>query len=232
MYIHVRRYRIAIVCAVIFLGAGHNLVAQEILTAPRFFEQVAANYAGIVDYIANIRVSTEAETMEGELFYRAPNLIRINFTRPTDQVLVSNGEVFMLHVPRYNVTLQQELRARGTETLANLASAQGLGLLRRNYSIAYLDSPAPQPLSEESELMVTKLRLNWRTTSEGFRQLILSIDEDMVIRRIEGVTVNYDRIAFHFDNVRLNQNIPVTRFDYDPPSGANRFHNFLFEGDS
>lgn len=227
-----RLYRAAFLCAVTFLVAGNSLAAQEILTAPRYFEQVAANYAGIVDYIANVRVSTESENMEGELFYRSPNLIRINFTRPTDQVLVSNGELFLLHVPRYNVTLQQELRARGTETLANLASAQGLSLLRRNYSIAYLDSPAPQPLSEENDLMVTKLRLNWRTTSEGFRQLILAVDEDMVIRRIEGVTVNYDRITFHFDNVRLNQNIPATRFDYDPPSGANRFHNFLFEGDS
>lgn len=227
-----RLYRAAFLCAVTFLFAGHNLVSQEILTAPRYFEQVAANYAGIVDYIANVRVSTEAEDMEGELFYRAPNLIRINFTRPSEQVLVSNGELFLLHVPRYNVTLQQELRARGTETLANLASAQGLGLLRRNYSIAYLDSPAPQPVSEDNNLMVTKLRLNWRTTSEGFRQLILSVDEDLIIRRIEGVTVNYDRITFAFDNVQLNQNIPEARFDYDPPSGANRFHNFLFEGDS
>lgn len=227
-----RLYRVAFLCAVTFLVAGHNLVSQEILTAPRYFEQVAANYAGIVDYIANVSVSTEAEDMEGELFYRAPNLIRINFTRPSEQVLVSNGELFLLHVPRYNVILQQELRARGTEALANLASAQGLGLLRRNYSIAYLDSPAPQPVSEDNDLMVTKLRLNWRTTSEGFRQLILSVDEDLIIRRIEGVTVNYDRITFAFDNVQLNQNIPEARFEYDPPSGANRFHNFLFEGDS
>ncbi len=227
-----RQYLFAVLCATTFLFVGTNVESQEILTAPRYFEQVAANYAGIVDYIANVRISTEAEDMEGELFYRAPNLIRINFTRPSDQVLVSNGELFMLHVPRYNVTLQQELRARGTETLANLASAQGLSLLRRNYSVGYLDSPAPQPLSEDSDLMVTKLRLNWRTTGEGFRQLFLSVDEDLVIRRIEGITVNYDRITFNFDNVQFNQNIPATRFDYDPPSASNRFHNFLFEGDS
>jgi outer membrane lipoprotein-sorting protein len=141
--------------------------------------------------------------------------------------------------------LNQALSGAGSESVTGLASSDGLKLMQENYSIAYLDSPDPVPLDSPEEgqgsadafggsgsgEMVTKLRLTWRSTSEGFRELILSIDEDRLIRRIVGVTVNYDEIQFDFLDVRLNQNIPTARFDYEAPSSANLFNNFLFEQD-
>ena len=206
------------------------LSAQELLTATRFFDAVAERYATIDDYVATIVMRNGSERMEGTLFYRRPNLVRIDFTSPENQVLVSDGETLMIHVPRHNVTLQQTLRRR-EQNVGGLATSQGLRLMRANYSIAYLHGPAPVPLDEGSSVMVTKLRLDWRNTNEGFRQLILSIDDNLVIRRIEGITPNFDEVRFDFRDVRLNQSIPSTRFDYTPPPGANRLNNFLFENE-
>lgn len=208
------------------------LFAQEILTAPRFFDGVSERYGGINDYLANIRIQREESDMEGTLYYRTPDLLRIDFTVPEEQVLVSDGESLMVYVPRFNVVLQQNLRRQGSEAMASMASQEGLSLLRSNYSIAYLDDPDPVRLDEESRELVTKLRLTWRSTTEGFRQLTLSISEDLLIRRIEGITVNYDEIVFDFEDIRINQNIPARRFEYDPPASANTYSDFLFDPDA
>lgn len=205
------------------------LFSQEILTAPDFFDRVSERYTEIVDYAADLSITTEETASNGELFYRRPNFIRINFEEPNGQVLVSDGETLQVYIPRYNVVLTQALLREGGPGPATMANAEGLELMRRNYSIAYLDSPDPVALDEDSEEMVTKLRLTWRSTNEGYRQLTLSIGEDLLIRRIVGVTIGFQEVQFDFTNVRLNQNIPVARFDYEPPASANTFEDFLFE---
>ena len=217
--------------------------SQEIRTAPEFFATVAERYSSISDYIAEVEMTTPEQTLSGTLYYRRPNLVRIDFTEPEDQVLVSDGETLKVYIPEYNVVLHQELRGSGGTEVTGLASADGLKLMQEHYSIAYLDSPDPVPLNspEDGEEqadrsgtsgdgeMVTKLRLTWRSTSEGFRQLTLSVNEDQLIRRIVGVTPNYEEIQFDFLDIRLNQNIPGARFDYEAPASANLFSDFLFE---
>lgn len=205
--------------------------AQELLTATAFFDRVSDHYGGIEDYSAQITITNEDSVSYGTLLYRKPNFIRIDFERPEDQILVSDGERLQVYIPRYNVVLSQQLRARSDESLAALAGERGLALLRRNYSIAYLDSPAMVPLEDQSAEMVTKLRLNWRNTGEGYRQLVLSIGEDLLIRRITGVTADYREVQFDFRNVEINPGIPASRFEYRGPASANTFYDFLFEGE-
>ncbi|MFP4432559.1 MAG: LolA family protein [Spirochaetaceae bacterium] len=215
-----------------FLFLSGTLFAQDILTAPEFFDSVSERYGEIDDYVADIRIEREESEMEGTLYYRSPNLLRIDFTVPEEQVLVADGENLTVYVPRFNVVLEQRLRQRGTEAMASMAGEEGLSLLRSNYSIAYLEDPDPVRLDEESQELVTKLRLTWRSTNEGFRQLTLSISDDLLIRRIEGTTVNYDELRFDFEDIRINQSIPARRFDYDAPASANTYSNFLFDPDA
>ncbi|MFP4330006.1 MAG: LolA family protein [Alkalispirochaetaceae bacterium] len=214
---------------ILLLTVASILESQEILTARDFFRRVSERYGEIVDYSADISIINDETDYDGELFYLRPDFIRINFEEPSEQVLVSDGEDLQVYIPRYNVVLEQSLLQEGGAGPAALANAEGLELMRRNYSIAYVDSPDPVPLEEDSEEMVTQLRLTWRSTNQGYRQLTLSIDEDLLIRRIVGVTVGFTEVQFDFTNIELNQNIPVARFDYDPPSSANTFENFLFE---
>jgi len=223
--------------ALVFVSGGLSFAQdqdeEQLLTATQFFDRMAEEYGSIHDYVAEVSIKSEDDEMTGTLYYAEPDKIRINFTKPEGQILVSDGEMLKIHIPQYNVTLQQELRRQntvgGAEGMAGLASERGLSLLRRNYSIAYQQSPSPVQLDDNSEEMVTKLRLNWRSPNEGYRQLVISVDEDYRIRRIVGVTANYREITFDFRDVRVNDNIPSSRFDYEPPSSANRYHNFLFD---
>jgi outer membrane lipoprotein-sorting protein len=217
------------IAALSFVAVGVS--AQDIQTAAAFFDRVSARYGEIEDYSAYITIEGEERLSYGMLFYQIPNRVRIDFEEPSGQVLVSDGEVLQVYIPRYNVVLQQSLRRRSDEALATLASEQGLNLLKANYSIAFLDTPDLVPLDDGSDEMVTKLRLNWRSTNEGYRQLVLSVTPDLVIRRIVGVTANYEELTFDFQDIELNRGIPDTRFEYEAPASANLFNEFLFEGD-
>ena len=167
--------------------------------------------------------------MEGVLFFKSPNLLRINFSEPEEQVISVNNDILTLHIPDQNVIMEQKLQKHSDATLAVMASKEGLELLRKGYSVAFLKGPDPVFLEDGSEEMVRKLNLVWRKTDEGYRQIEMSISEDGMIRRMKGLTVNYETFQFDFTEIRINQNIPLSRFDYESPPSAYVMNNFLFE---
>ncbi len=215
----------------LFLFSVFLLPAQDFggtATAGEFFSRLAERYSEITDYTADIRISQGDSEEWGKVFYSRPNLLRIDYEQPQDQVLCVNGERVQFYDPGQSVVMSQPLES-GSGGSANMNTPQGLKLMRSRYSIGYVSGPEPTALDEESAEKVVKLKLNWRTTEEGFRKLVLSVNEDMIIRRIEGVTVGYKDIRIDYTNVELNQGIPKARFDYDPPASANTYDNFLYK---
>ena len=206
--------------------------AQEIVTADRFLETVSQRYTNIRDYEADVAIRSGTTDMTGNLSFLDPFFLRIDFTRPAEQILVFNGENLTIHIPDLRATLSQAVtpvRRANTPVAASLASAQGLQLLRRGYVPAFVIGPNPIPLDDRSREMVVQLRLTRRLASEGFREIILSVDpETLLIRRIEGRTTTDALVRFDFTNVRTNLGIPEQRFVFVPPGTSNIYNNFLF----
>ncbi len=207
-------------------GIG-SIAAQE--TAERYFNRISEYYAGLDDYEGDIVITKGSVEQVARVSYKNPGKMRLEFSKPDGQVINVNQEKLEVYIPEYRVSFVQELRGDNNPNLPTMATSQGLDLMKRNYSIAYLTGPAPVPLDEGSEEMVVKLRLIWRTTSEGFRELYLSIGENNLIRRIEGVTPTQDRVFFNFTNLQVNRDIPDARFEYKSPPEGNTIENFLFE---
>jgi outer membrane lipoprotein-sorting protein len=213
--------------AALAAGAFFALSAQEILTAGRYLEQVSEQYASIRDYQARINILSGNTQMTGNVSHRGPNLFRIDFISPAEQVIVFNGETLMVYLPGDRAILSQNVAGQQG---ANLATARGLTLLRRNYIPAFAVGPSPVPLENGSGEMVIKLRLERRSASEGFREIILDISPDSrMIRRVTGRTVNDTLVRFDFSNIRTNVGIPEQRFIFDDPPAANIYNNFLFK---
>ena len=217
----------------LFITAIYPVFPQEIVTAERYLENVSERYGGIKDYEAQVLIRSGSTEMNGNLSYLDPFFLRIDFTRPTEQVLVFNGELLTVYIPDLRAVLNQIVApARRSTTSAggaSLASAQGLQLLRRGYVSAFLSGPDPVPLDDRDREMVVKLRLTRRLASEGFREIILCISpETLLIRRIEGRTIADVLVRFDFSNVKTNLGIPEQRFVYDSPASANMYNNFLF----
>jgi outer membrane lipoprotein-sorting protein len=204
--------------------------SQEIITAERYLETVSERYGGIRDYEARIVIHSGNSEMLGNVSYLSPSFLRIDFTRPAEQVIVFNGELLTVYLPEYRAVLNQSITpSRRPSAGASLASSQGLALLRRNYVASFVTSPDPVHLDENSQEEVVKLRLARRNISEGFREIILSISPaSKLIRRIEGRTIADVQVRFDFTNIRTNLGIPELRFIYDSPASAYMYNNFLF----
>ena len=215
-------------CVLFFSGLG--VFAQDILTAERFLGSVAERYATIKDYKARIAIESGKSAMRGTIMHKRPNLLRIDFSQPEEQVIAFNGDELTVYLPEYRAVLSQSSASGVNPPSASLASAQGLSLLRRNYAAAYASGPGPVPLDEGSTESVIKLLLTRRSVSEGFRELKLSIlPENLLVRRIEGRTIADELVVINFTEIVLDQGIPEARFVYDSPASANRYNNFLFK---
>ena len=228
-----RAKRIIIFSISIFVLSFSTVSAQELVTAVSFFERVSDYYGEVFDYTAELTITQgagdEAVISAGIINYKSPNLLRIDFTEPEEQVICVTGEDLMIYLPKQVVVMTQKLQRHNDSTLASMASSQGLDLLKKGYSIGYLDGPDPVPLDEGSDELVTKLKLEWRTTEQGFRQIEMSIGKNNLIRRMKAVTPEMEEVQFDFQGIQINQNIPDVRFEYEAPASAYEIKNFLFE---
>jgi len=210
-----------------------SVFSQEIITADKYLESVSERYINIRDYEAQVVIRSDSAEMTGVLSFLNPFFLRIDFSDPAEQVMVFNGELLTIYIPRLRAVLNQTVtpvrRSGSTAAGASLASSQGLQLLRRGYVPSFVTGPDPVPLDERNREPVVKLRLIRRSPSEGFREIILSIDPGTsLIRRIEGTTIADALVRFDFMNKRTNVGIPEQRFIYDSPASANMYNNFLF----
>ncbi len=211
----------------LFLLPCTAVTAQDILTPDAFFARLSDAYRDIQDYTADLTITVEKEVMKGKLYHKKPNLLRIDFTEPQEQVIAMNGQTLTVYLPKYQVTLVQALRVQSPATQAALATREGLALLKQGYHITFLKDPTPVPLEPDSKEMVVKLKLIWKTTDQGFRQIDLSVGTDGLIRRIVGITTDYRQVQMDYVNIQKNQNIPEGRFTYDAPPTANMITDFL-----
>jgi len=204
--------------------------SQEIVTAENYLKMVSERYGSIRDYEAHIVIHSGNSEMIGNVSYLAPSFLRIDFTKPAEQVIVFNGELLTVYLPEYRTVLNQTITpGRRSASGASLASAQGLALLSRNYVASFVTGPDPVALQGSPQEEVVKLRLARRNISEGFREIILSISPvSKTIRRIEGRTIADSLVQFDFTNIKTNLGIPEMRFIYDSPASANMYNNFLF----
>jgi len=227
-----------IVLAVILLSLSITaLSAQEILTAERYLAQVGERYQAMKDYTAQVTIVSGQATMHARSLYKAPSLMRLDFSVPEGQIIVFNGDTLTVYLPEYRAVMSQTVNTDSSSGGASLASASGLSILRRNYAASYRTSPAPVPLNDPAEgeavpenaEMVVKLVLSRRSLSEGFREIQLAINpETFLIRRIEGLTIANEQVSFDFVDIKPDQGIADALFTYESQPSANFYDNFLY----
>ncbi len=206
------------------------LFAQNITTASAYFKTISEYYGTIKDYEVDFEIKIEKTESAGKLSFKAPNLVRMDYTNPPEQVICFNGDILTIYIKEpAEAVLQQQVTADGTNSAASLTTPQGLSLMSRYYTVAYETGQNPEPLEEGSDEMVVKLILTRKSASEAFRYIKLAINNDTkLIRRIEAVTPKGEEFIFNFFDYELNQNLSEQRFVYDAPSSANNYNNFLF----
>ncbi|WP_022931152.1 LolA family protein [Treponema bryantii] len=206
------------------------LFAQNITTASAYFKTISEYYGTIKDYEVDFEIKIEKNESRGKLSFKAPNLLRMDYTNPEEQVICFNGDMLTIYIKEpAEAVLQQQVTPGSAGNATNLSTPQGLSLMSRYYTVAYETGQNPEPLEEGSDEMVVKLILTRKSASEAFRYIKLAINnETKLIRRIEAVTPKGEEFVFDFFDYVLNQDLSEQRFVYDAPSSANNYNNFLF----
>ena len=196
------------------------LFAQNITTASAYFKTISEYYGTIKDYEVDFEIKIEKTESAGKLSFKAPNLVRMDYTNPPEQVICFNGDILTIYIKEpAEAVLQQQVTTDNTNNAATLSTPQGLSLMSRYYTVAYETGQNPEPLEEGSDEMVVKLILTRKSASEAFRYIKLAINNDTkLIRRIEAVTPKGEEFVFNFFDYALNQNLSEQRFVYDAPS--------------
>ena len=204
-----------------------SLQAQNSQTAMDVFDRIAAKYNGMTDYEVDIRYEVGNSSMSGILYYKKPDKVRINFSRPANQVIVSNGKELTCYLPQTGVTFVQKLERNGNP-IGVVAGEEGLSFMKKNYKISYNETPEFVQV-EGLDVPVLGLRLVWRFTKAGFREIVLYVDQNFNILRFEGIDAAQNSIICTFSDYQYNTGIPDTRFDYTSPPTSYKQNNFLFD---
>ena len=214
-----------LIALVIFANAF--LFAQNITTASAYFKTISEYYATLKDYEVNFEIKVEKQETAGRLSFKAPDLLRLDYTNPEEQVICYNGDTLTIYLPDSDAVLQQNITDdTGAEALT---TPQGLSLMSRYYTVAYETGQNAEPLEDGSDEMVVKFILTRKSAAEAFRYINIAVSEkSRLIRRIEAVTPKGEVIVMDFFDYVLNQDITDQRFIYDAPSSANNYNNFLF----
>jgi len=102
-----------------FMSGFFALFAQEIITAERYMEMVAERYGGIRDYEAKITIRSGNTDMYGTVSHLIPSFLRIDFTTPSEQVIVFDGELLTVYripghsEPEHHFRQAEQQRHRG-----------------------------------------------------------------------------------------------------------------------
>ena len=219
----------ASLCSAAFLSICFcaSVFAQSITTAGNYFKTVSDFYATIRDYEANMDIDMGSRRMKARVSFKRPDLLRIDFSTPAEQIVLFNGDLLTIYLPGSSAVLQQSVQSSSAGG-ASLATSQGLALMSRYYTIKYETGQDPVALDSTSDEQVIKLVLDRRNTTEAFRSIRIAVNaETKLIRRISAMTPQGTEYVFTFSDYKLNQGIPDQRFIYDPPSSANVYNNFL-----
>ena len=210
-----------------FLVMGTSVFAQNITTASAYFKSVSEYYGTLKDYEVDFEIKMDKQETAGVLSFKAPDLLRMDYTNPKEQVIVFNGELLTVYLPNSDAILQQQVQDNGSAV--SLSTPQGLALLSRYYTVAYETGQNAEPLEEGSDEMVIKFILSRKRTAEAFRYIKIAVTASSnLIRRIEAVTPKGEEFIFNFYDYKLDQGISDQRFIYDAPPSANNINNFLF----
>ncbi|OHD12825.1 MAG: hypothetical protein A2Y34_01665 [Spirochaetes bacterium GWC1_27_15] len=210
---------------------------EELISGKELLQRFSNNFkANVKDYEAEIKWTLDANLQKGIVYFKNPQKLRINFTEPQGQVICTNGYMLWVYIDYLNLILKQEILEKDksktndgkTQTIVNpvLLNIVGYDKFLTEYSIEYDGVKTKVDYKDGTKVYKFKL-LRWRSSKSGFNVIYLTIQEDGLIRRVEGITATYKRIILELDNIKLNNNVSDLVFNYEPPAHANTVENFI-----
>lgn len=221
--------------AVSTAAAGTDLPLFPPTTAPLTLELVARRFketdqrltslkAGFRQFV-RLEGSDTVQSVEGEVLFKKPDLLRLTHTVPEPQTVVSDGTWLWVHRKSTNQVIQTKLDAwRKSEPLAQglLDFGRSADLLER-YDAALSTVTAPGADGHRILTLVLTPKASAKKSGETDFTLTLKASTRDFFPGDATLKVGKASIRSIFEGVRLNPELPDATFKFSPPSDADLF---------
>ncbi|MEK7389503.1 MAG: outer-membrane lipoprotein carrier protein LolA [Elusimicrobiota bacterium] len=215
--------------------AGTELPAYPPDAAPLTVQTIAARFAQTDAKISTLRTSFRqfvrlegsdtVQSVEGDVLFKKPDLLRLTHRIPEPQSVVSDGTWLWVHRKGTNQVIQTRLDVwRKNEPLAQglLDFGHSADLLS-NYQTVLTTVSAPDTGGHRTFVLTLTPKSPAKSSSDA--DFILTLNSDTRYYFPSDVTLRVGRVSIRsvFENVRLNPETPDESFRFTPPADAELF---------
>ncbi|MDD5302955.1 MAG: outer-membrane lipoprotein carrier protein LolA [Elusimicrobia bacterium] len=216
-------------------AAGTELTAYAPSTAPITIQLIALRFAETDAKINTLKASFRqfvhmdgsdvTQTVEGDVLFKKPDLLRLTHRIPEPQTVVSDGTWLWVYRNSTNQVIQSRLDAwRKSEPMAQglLDFGKSADLLTR-YETEITTVTAPGADGHRSFTLTLKPKAADRKGPDSDFVLTLKADTKDFFPADATLRVGRVMIRSLFEGVRLNPAIPEETFKFTPPADADLF---------
>jgi outer membrane lipoprotein carrier protein len=187
--------------------------ATEILaTAGATYGTIETLQAEFTQMLVNPMMGDETTT--GTLYLSPPHRFSMRFSEPEGDRIVADGEWLWLYTPSTtpNQVIRQSIPEMGPATPNLFGQFVDNPLERYNATYVGVDSAAGYP--------VQNVRLVPRVDGIPFRNVVISLSADGMLRKVNIVEDSGQRRTLVFDSIVVNAQIPEEELSFRVPRGT------------
>ena len=215
----------ASILMLIFFSANTFAYKFEFTTVSDVVNATKKKYSSLKSYQANFTIVSDKGgkrvTQTGVLKFKSSDKLLMEFSSPSRQKLVSNGQMMWIYIPSMNVVAEQDLTSESG--LFTSGSEAGLNRLFSKYHYRFASKEEPETMKDGSKQYT--LVLKQKETRGGYKTINLWISEDYFIQRAEGFTSSGKKIEITLSDIKTDVDLPNALFKFDIPGSARIIKN-------
>lgn len=192
----------------------------DFVVAKDIVKKILKEFKSYNTYQANFKIVSKkgrkTKVRRGTISFRKPDKVRMDFSRPRRQSIVSDGESIWIYVPRLKLLGQQELKSKGDEGFFSKKIPIGLNRLFSlyHYSFTKQKQPSQANIGGQKGKYYT-LALKQTTMTSGFRKMTLWVNQDYHIRQVKASTALGKKVTMTFTKIKTGIDLKESLFVFN-----------------
>lgn len=192
----------------------------DFVVAKDIVKQVRKKFKSFNSYTADFSIQSrkgkKTSNRTGKIFFRKPDKVRMIFTYPRAQIVVSNGEKVWIYMPRLKILGEQDLNKTGDDSFFSKASPVGLDRLFSLYHYSFKKGKQPQSMqlgNLTEDFFV--LELKQKVMTSGFRSMEVWVDKNYLIRHVRAENALGKIVTMSFTNIVTGKDLDDSLFVFN-----------------
>lgn len=196
-----KKFNKKIVLIISILVITTSLNAQN--NGEAYLKSLQDKFNTIQDFTANVNQSIDGKSvLSGKIFFKKENNFRIEFGNST---IVSDGITSWNFNKKENKVIITDYEEDGS-------------LFSINFLIYQF--PSQCTLAGESDGNLRKLTLTPKSRTSNLGEVILWINNNDLIEKLQTNDLASGVVELSFSNIKINQNLPLSNFQFTAPQGS------------